>query len=241
MDIFKRISKRFHIISTRNRESGYSLLGFYRYSFLGLFWRRHNLTELDLRRLHRWLRDATDTVLFYPPAADDTGNITTVRGGIIDFLNVWRPKIKGIVLDVGVGTWTYCRELLSNQCEYTATDCFEHSNIDIVSDIHDLTSVFEPNSYDFIICTDVIEHVANPQAAVRGLYTVLKPGGILLLTTPFNYPIHVYSATDTSVVNDYWRFTEAGLRLLLGDFSELNVAHFGKASFPDSYHVVAWK
>lgn len=241
MDILKKISKRFHIISARNRASGYSLLGFYRYSFLGLFWRRHKLTEPDFSRLHRWLRDATDRALFFPPAADDTGNITTVRAGIIDFLNIWRPKIKGRVLDVGVGTWTYCRELFSNQCEYTATDCFEHPNIDIVSDIHDLTSMFEPDSYDFVICTDVLEHVANPEAAVRGLYAVLRREGILLLTTPFNYPIHVYRPNDASVVNDYWRFTEAGLRVLLRDFSELNIGHIGKASFPDSYHVVARK
>jgi ubiquinone/menaquinone biosynthesis C-methylase UbiE len=45
---------------------------------------------------------------------------------------------------------------------------------------------FEENSFDIVVSCETIEHVPNPAAAVREMYRVCKPGGMLYLTTP-NY------------------------------------------------------
>lgn len=164
---------------------------------------------------------------------------TLPRVAIIQFLETWRGKIKGKVLDVGVGSWELPRQLLGPVCHYTATDCFDHPNVDVVSDIHNLTEVFAAESFDFVICTDVLEHVASPWIAVKELYAVLKPGGTLLLTTPFNFHLHATPATL-----DYWRFTADGLRQLLdgeAGFEHVEIQPTGHREFPYSYTVVARK
>ena len=45
---------------------------------------------------------------------------------------------------------------------------------------------FEENSFDIVVSCETIEHVPDPRAAVREMYRVCKPGGMLYLTTP-NY------------------------------------------------------
>ena len=41
-----------------------------------------------------------------------------------------------------------------------------------------------PDGVDLAICSEVLEHVASPTQALRSLYGCLKPGGLLILTTP---------------------------------------------------------
>ena len=64
----------------------------------------------------------------------------------------------------------------------------------------------ESESIDTILCTEVLEHIENPIAAINEFFRVLRPGGIVILTVPFAFPVH-----DEK---DYWRFSEQGLRLL---------------------------
>lgn len=60
---------------------------------------------------------------------------------------------------------------------------FDQSGIDIVSD---LTAIPEPDgSFDAALCTEVLEHVPDPLAAVREMARLLRPGGRLILTAPF--------------------------------------------------------
>jgi 2-polyprenyl-6-hydroxyphenyl methylase/3-demethylubiquinone-9 3-methyltransferase len=41
-------------------------------------------------------------------------------------------------------------------------------------------------SFDALICTEVIEHVFAPRNAIRNAYELLKPGGQMLMTTPYH-------------------------------------------------------
>ena len=65
--------------------------------------------------------------------------------------------------------------------------------------------------FDLVLCTEMLEHVVEPQRAIDEMYRVLKPGGVLLLTTRFLFPIH-------DAPHDYFRFTKYGLRHLLRRF-----------------------
>lgn len=63
------------------------------------------------------------------------------------------------------------------------TGTWDNTKLDIVSDI---TSIPRPDaSFDAIMCTEVLEHVPDPVAALTELNRLLKPGGYLLITAPF--------------------------------------------------------
>jgi len=64
--------------------------------------------------------------------------------------------------------------------------------------------------YDVVICEQVLEHVVDPFAAARNLTALCRPGGHVVVTTPFLIKVH----EDWGLV-DYWRFTPRGLRTLL--------------------------
>lgn len=81
--------------------------------------------------------------------------------------------------------------------------------VDIVGDIHALP--IEDNTYDCVFCTGTLEHVRDPATAVRELFRILKPGGMIHIDVPF---IQGYHPDPT----DYWRFTLDGLRLLCSAF-----------------------
>ena len=48
---------------------------------------------------------------------------------------------------------------------------------------------FKKNSFDYVIASEVIEHVARPALFFQNLFSILKPGGILLITTPYKEKI----------------------------------------------------
>lgn len=80
----------------------------------------------------------------------------------------------------------------------------------------DNAATLRPETFDFIVCTEVLEHTVNPFAAVAEMHRLLAPGGWLMLTTPFNFRIH-------GPLPDCWRFTEHGLRELLKGFEGVEI------------------
>lgn len=48
---------------------------------------------------------------------------------------------------------------------------------------------FAGNSFDTVICTDVLEHFPNPQQVVKEIFRVLSPKGILIGSVPLQNPI----------------------------------------------------
>jgi SAM-dependent methyltransferase len=59
---------------------------------------------------------------------------------------------------------------------------------------------FEDRSFDTIISSDVLEHLWNPVEVMKDLARVLRPGGKVILNTPFNYWVH-------EAPHDYFRWT----------------------------------
>jgi ubiquinone/menaquinone biosynthesis C-methylase UbiE len=53
----------------------------------------------------------------------------------------------------------------------------------MVGEAEDL-SQFRPNSFDHVICSEVLEHLYDPLPAIREAYRVLKPSGSYLVTVP---------------------------------------------------------
>lgn len=79
---------------------------------------------------------------------------------------------------------------------------------------------FRNGSFDAVLCTQVLEHVQDERAVVGEIARILRPGGRLLLSVPFLFPIHAHP-------EDNRRFTDQGLRRLLKDFELLELRAMG--------------
>lgn len=114
------------------------------------------------------------------------------------------------ILDAGAGDCKY--KTLFAGMDYTATDFlqvdkpYDLAALDMVSDLHQLAVA--DGTYDIVICSQVLEHLPEPEQALQELYRVLKPGGRLWLSTPLFFEEH-------EVPHDYFRYTRYGLQYLL--------------------------
>ena len=68
-------------------------------------------------------------------------------------------------------------------------------------------------AFDCFICTQTLQLIYDVRAAVRGTYDVLAPGGVLLCTVP---ALSQTSRVDRERWGEWWRFTSASVRRLLG-------------------------
>ena len=121
----------------------------------------------------------------------------TRRDNINDEIAACGPRV-GRALEVGPGAGGYLPVLAAIADEVVAAD-IEHAylvqaqkhaeslpNLSCACD--DITQTKLPAaSFDLILCTEVIEHIADSEAALRGLHRLLRPGGRLILSTPQRY------------------------------------------------------
>ncbi len=140
------------------------------------------------------------------------------RKGLYSFLKKEYEKINpdSKVLSIGSGGDINC--LLShyskNKFKVTSMDIDNNRNPDIVGDICQFD--FGSQKFDFILLSEVLEHLYNPQSALRNIHKILVPGGKVILTVPFIFPIH-------DRPHDYYRYTKFGLKYLLKDFNDVTI------------------
>lgn len=98
-------------------------------------------------------------------------------------------KKDSLVLDVGCGTGIHTSILKQKTKRITGLDLKnfvkEKYKFDFKLILGDGKKIpFEDKHFDFITCWDVIEHVEKDEVFLREIYRVLKPGGLLLISTP---------------------------------------------------------
>lgn len=115
-------------------------------------------------------------------------------------------------------------------------DLTKDNNPDIIGDLCNYNLHIENDSFDKILCTEVLEHTVNPFNAVKELHRILKKGGELWVSTPLNFRIHGPSP-------DCWRFTREGLYVLFEewDISTIEELPSDRFLFPIQYLTIAVK
>ncbi len=107
--------------------------------------------------------------------------------------------------------------------EYVGCDLQRGPGVDRIENVEHLS--LESETIGTILILDTLEHVQNPFAAMDEMYRVLRPGGVLIMSSVMAWPIHEYP-------NDYWRFTPKCFELLLQHFQTRNVFFQGQKDFP---------
>lgn len=138
-----------------------------------------------------------------------------VRAPLLAWLR--SQRLAGLrVLDVGCGDRPYA-ELFAAAGEVVAFDVPGNPHADLHGSVEALP--VEDGSFDVVVCLQVLEHVADPPAAVRELRRAVRPGGRILLATHGVYPFHPNP-------EDLWRWTHDGLDRLVrenGPWSSVTV------------------
>jgi SAM-dependent methyltransferase len=134
----------------------------------------------------------------------------------------WLQSVPGeslVVLDVGGRIQPY-RSLLGERCaQYIAVDLLVTPLVDVVGLAQQLPVGDE--KFDLVICTQVLEYVAEPRRVLNEIHRTLKKGGFLLLSVPSVFP------RDSQL--EYWRFLPGALKYLLSDFSKVDIAPEGNS------------
>jgi len=132
------------------------------------------------------------------------------------------------ILDAGAGEQRY-RQACSH-LEYVAQDFgeydptaahvglsearWDYGQLDIRSDI---AAIPQPDaSFDVVLCTEVLEHVPDPYAAIREFARLLKSGGELILTAPFGSLTHQAPYHFVTGFSSFWyehHLVAAGFRI----------------------------
>jgi len=125
------------------------------------------------------------------------------------------PSYRGEVLDVGCGQSPY-RFLLNQATHYTGIDIVDAEKFDYVnSEVIPFDGQhipFPDAHFDAVICTEVLEHVANYQQLVNEIHRVLKDGGEVIATVPWSARFHY-------IPYDFFRYTPSSLQLMFAGFS----------------------
>lgn len=118
-----------------------------------------------------------------------------------------------VVLDVG-GRYQPYRPLLQSRAkQYVALDILATELVDVVARGQQLP--FAPNTFDVVIATGVFEYFPEPLVASREIHSVLKPGGLLIMS--------VGAVSPRFVSEEHWRYLRAGLEWTLSPFSQVEI------------------
>lgn len=152
--------------------------------------------------------------------------LTSVRGRIRAFIERHADKLGDDVLEVGSRMtrpdcwWIVNRDLARG--DWLGIDMQPGIGVDQVADIHDLPPEWA-GRFSGVLCSEVLEHVARPWVALPKLREVIRPGGWVVITTLFCFPEHGFP-------DDFYRYTQSGLRLLLEDagFTDVHTEYAGE-------------
>ena len=114
------------------------------------------------------------------------------------------------------------RPLLQGK-QYVGCDMRAGPGVDKVLNLHQID--LPDNSVGTVFLMDTLEHVEYPHQAMAEIHRILKPDGLVIMSSVLDFFIH-------ATPNDFWRFTPDGFRSLLKKFQHSHVGYYGRDIFP---------
>jgi len=115
----------------------------------------------------------------------------------------------GRLVDIGCGIKPYKKLLAPYVTEHVGVDhegtLHEKSSIDLFGTAYHIPA--DDEFFDSAICTAVLEHLEEPEAALRECFRVLKPGGYAIYSIPFIWHLH-------EEPRDFYRYSKYGIKYL---------------------------
>ncbi len=125
------------------------------------------------------------------------------------------------VLDLGAGRLPFRDIIKKYSPNYYSLDFKKtHKDLDYIGTVSD--TKLEEGRFNVIFCNQVLEHVPNPEQSFCEIYRILKPNGIVIISTPFFIELH-------NEPYDYFRYTKYALKMLAnkGQFKVLELYEIG--------------
>jgi len=116
--------------------------------------------------------------------------------------------------------------------EYVGCDMREGPGVDRVLNLHNIDLPSE--TAGTVLLLDTLEHVEFVRRAVEEAYRILKPNGMLVVSSVMKFPIHAYPY-------DYWRFTPEAFKSLLRPFDFSFAGFAGNERFPHTVVGIGFK
>lgn len=170
----------------------------------------------------------------------DLQHLQVIRKNVIAFVKTvsakyGRPGTR--LLDIAPQDHEGAAPFFSSDVVVETIDIEPDSGCTYIGDICSRNKSLPDEGFDYVVCTEVLEHTVHPFEAVKEIYRILRRGGYAFVSVPFNFRIH-------GPLPDCWRFTEHGLRLLFRDMEILELKGIdtpGRPLAPIHYTLVARK
>jgi SAM-dependent methyltransferase len=124
------------------------------------------------------------------------------------------PVRQRCVIDVGCGNQPFRPLVESLDADYHSLDITQNAagTVDYVTPLDgpELRDDLSGRNFAVVLCTEVLEHVFDWPRAFDNLRRLTKPGGVVILTCPFFWPLH-------EEPHDFWRPTPHALRRIAGE------------------------
>ena len=142
--------------------------------------------------------------------ANSSSSNVLVQGIVQKELRLAAEKhLTGSLLDIGCGRKPYKDLLAPYVIEHVGVDheggMHDASNVDRVGTAYDIPA--NDGEFDSALCSAVLEHLEEPEAALRECYRVLRLGGTAIYSVPFIWHLH-------EEPRDFYRYSKYGLKYL---------------------------
>lgn len=106
------------------------------------------------------------------------------------------------ILDVGCGNGWLAKAMVDDQTTVLSMDISSRNPVEtlkrhphsrheaLIADVFHLP--IAENSLDYVVASEIMEHVPDPELFIQKLLFVLKPGGKLIITTPYDEQIQYH-------------------------------------------------
>lgn len=172
---------------------------------------QHTFTHFH--RFRRGTKDLSDYLKSMQIIGSDLDNYRCIYCGAVDRerhlfmffdkLGFWANMENSNILHIAPEL--YLSEKIENQTPkmYVKGDLYpskyENTKRIDITDIH-----FSENTFDFVICNHVLEHVLDYMQALKEIYRVLKIGGNAILQTPYSNLL-VKNFEDSAIISEAQR------------------------------------